>query len=88
MTSAGRFGTDAEERRHRFAIQRLAQNLDLRAEEIQPLYEEILGNITQTARIRDYLVILVSRQVTDSIRSRDLTTPEITSASTPARHPR
>lgn len=73
MASACRYENDAEERLHRQAIQRLAQDLGLPEDEIRRLYEEVLCGMGQGARIRDYLVVLVSRQVKDSIRSRSLT---------------
>ena len=74
MTFACRYENLSEERLHVEAIQRLAQDLDLRVEDIRELYETFLGGAKQEARIKDYLVILVSRQVRASIRSRGLST--------------
>jgi hypothetical protein len=61
-----------EERLHLHAIERLARELDLPQEDVRALYEEVLGRIRQEARIRDYLVVLVSHQVKDLIQSQDL----------------
>ena len=72
MTAVYQYENVVEERQHRAAIQRLAQDLDMRVEDIQEIYEEFLGSVKQEARIKDYLIILVSRQVRDSIRSRGL----------------
>ncbi len=65
------YENDSEVRLHFRAIQRLAQ---LPEKEIRGLYEEILCDISQGARIRDYLVILASRRVKDSIQGHRLIT--------------
>ena len=69
MAFACQYENDVEERLHLRAIQMLAQELELPEKEIRGLYEEILCDIAQQARIRDYLVILASRGVKDSIRN-------------------
>jgi len=46
----------------------------MRTEDVRGLYEEFLSGVKQTARIKEYLAILVSRQVKNSIRSRGSTT--------------
>ena len=74
MTSTYQYGNAAEERQHLDAIQRIAQDLDMRVEEIREIYEEFLGGVKQQAKIKDYLIILVSRQVKDAIRNRGLPT--------------
>ena len=74
MTAAYHYENITEERQHLDAIQRLAQDLDLQVEEIREIYEECLGGVKQHAKIKDYLIILVCRQVKDSIRSRGLPT--------------
>jgi hypothetical protein len=73
MTSVCHYENATEERLHLSAIQKLARDLNQREEDVQVLYEEILGGMSQRARIKNYLVILVSCKVRESIRSRALT---------------
>jgi len=74
MTSTCRYEDDKEASLHFHAIQQLAKDLGLRMEDVQGLYEEFLSGVKKTARIKDYLTILVSRQVKESIQSRGSTT--------------
>jgi len=46
----------------------LAGELGMPEKEIRELYEEFLCSIKEGARIKDYLTVLVSRNVRDSIR--------------------
>jgi hypothetical protein len=46
----------------------LAEDLGMPEEEIRSVYEAFYCSISEGARIRDYLVVLVSRNVRDSIR--------------------
>jgi hypothetical protein len=46
----------------------LARDLRIPEEEIQTLYETMLCSLRERARIKDYLAILVSRNVKDMIR--------------------
>jgi hypothetical protein len=46
----------------------LARDLDRPEEEIRRNYETILCSLKERARIKDYLVILVSRNVKDMIK--------------------
>jgi hypothetical protein len=68
MASVCQYDNDAEERQHSKAIQMLAGQLGMPEKEIRELYEEFLCNIKEGARIKDYLTVLVSRNVRDSIR--------------------
>jgi len=57
-------GIDARERpKHASCIARLALETRRPVEEIAPLYGEVLRYMNGQARIRDYLPILVSRNV-------------------------
>ena len=62
------YENEAEQKRHSKAIQMLAREAAVPEEEIRRLYEDILCRINEGARIKDYLVILVSRNVKDLIR--------------------
>jgi hypothetical protein len=46
----------------------LAKNLRIPEEEPQILYEEVLSSLKERARIKDYLAILVGRNVKDMIK--------------------
>ena len=70
MKSACRYDNPVEERQHLQAIHKLAKDLGQREDKVHKLYEEMLIGLKEEARIKDYLTILVSRQVRDSIRGR------------------
>jgi len=56
--------TSSEERsKHLRIIGRLANEVHRSVDEIEPLYEDILAHMKNTASIQDYLPILVSRRV-------------------------
>ena len=67
MTLACQYESDMERRRHHEAIQALSQKLGKPEEDVRTLYETVLCSIKEGAKIKDYLVILVSRSVRDSI---------------------
>lgn len=68
MASSCVYDNDADRKQHSRAIQRLAEDLLIPEEEIQILYEEMLCSLKEGARIKDYLVILVSRNVKGMIK--------------------
>jgi len=68
MATACLYGNDAERKQHSKAIQMLAEEFGIPEDEIRSVYEDIYSGIREGAKIRDYLVILVSRNVRDSIR--------------------
>jgi hypothetical protein len=72
MAGVCQYDNDAEERQHSKAIQMLAKELGAPESEIRRLYEEILCSIKGGARIKDYLTVLVSRNVKDVIRRGSL----------------
>jgi hypothetical protein len=63
MAAVCLYDNDEEERQHSKAIQMLAKELGMPEQEIRGLYEEILCSIKEGARIKDYLTVLVSRNV-------------------------
>ncbi len=67
MAAACTYENDTEQRLHSQAIQMLARDLGRPEEEIRRNYETILCSLKERARIKDYLVILVSRNVKDMI---------------------
>jgi len=68
MAGVCQYDNDAEERQHSQAIHMLAGELGMPEKQIRELYEEILCSIKEGARIKDYLTVLVSRNVRASIR--------------------
>jgi IS5 family transposase len=49
-------------------MEMLAKEFNIPEEEIQRLYETMLCRLKERARIKDYLVLLVSRNVKDMIK--------------------
>jgi hypothetical protein len=64
------YKNESEMRQHQAAISQLAQNLHASEVGVKPLYEIILSRFNRTARIREYLSVLVSRQVKDYFKKR------------------
>ena len=60
-----------ERKQHSRAMQRLAEDLHIPEEEIQILYETVLCSLKERARIKDYLAILVCRDVKARIKKGD-----------------
>ena len=52
---------DAE--RHAAAIERLAASAQVRPEDVRPLYEQVLAEMLNEARIKTYLSIFTARRV-------------------------
>ena len=59
---------DADRKQHSRAIRMLAKDLGIPEEEIQIIYETMLCSLKERARIKDYLVILISRNVKNMIK--------------------
>ena len=72
MATACRYENDEEEKRHFKAILMLAEDLGLPEAEIRSLYEAFFCSISEEARIKDYLVVIVSRNVRDFVRRGQL----------------
>jgi hypothetical protein len=68
VASAFLYESDSDRRLYFSAVQMLAKELDIPEEEIRIFYERMLCSLKEKARITDYLVILVSRRVKDTIR--------------------
>jgi hypothetical protein len=68
VATARLYENDADRQQHYRAIQMLAMDSGVAEEEIQALYETILGSFKEKARIKDFLVILVSRNVRDLVK--------------------
>jgi len=63
MATSFLYENDRDRMHHFRTIQRLAEDLQIPVAEIQILYETVLFNLIEKARVKDYLAILVSRNV-------------------------
>ncbi|HUO77901.1 MAG TPA: DUF3562 domain-containing protein [Thermodesulfovibrionales bacterium] len=68
MATSCLYDNDTDRRLHSSAIRMLAREFNVPEEEIQALYETMLSSLKESARIKDYLAVLVSRNVKDMIR--------------------
>ena len=59
------YKNETEAKQHHAAITHLAENLHRSELGVRPLYERVLARFNRTARIRDFLTVLVSRRVRD-----------------------
>lgn len=59
------YASNEERTQHLRIIGKLATEVSRSVDEIEPLYEDILAHLKNTASIQDYLPILVSRRVKD-----------------------
>jgi hypothetical protein len=64
------FFKKAEDERvkHAAAIDRIAASLQVPREEVAPVYERVLAELQQNARIRTFLAIFAARRVEQLIR--------------------
>ena len=62
------YSNEAEKKLHSNAIILLSEELAKPYTLIEPLYEEILSEMKQEARIKDYLALLVCRTIRDLAR--------------------
>lgn len=70
MVMVDLYGDEKEKSHHLAAMKALARDLGIQIEEIGALYERALEEIKKTARIKDYLPILASRQVKDLVHGK------------------
>jgi hypothetical protein len=60
---ASPYSNPDEQHQHERIIGNLATEVSRSVEEIEPLYEDILAHMKDTASVQDYLPIFVSRRV-------------------------
>jgi hypothetical protein len=53
---------------HRQVIEALAKEIDCPVEAVNEIYSSALGGLRSSARIKDYLVVLASKKVRDTLR--------------------
>jgi hypothetical protein len=72
MASILLYEDDIERKLHDRAVKRLAEDLSASEEEIRALYETELGRVKSHARIKDFLTVIVTREVKNLLRSARL----------------
>lgn len=71
MATSFIYENDKDRMQHSRAMQRLAKDLDIPEEEIRTIYETMLCSLRESARVKDYLAILVCRNVKAMIRGNN-----------------
>ena len=61
--------TEDEVTKHVLAIERIAASLHIPREEVQQLYERVLEEMQQKARIKDFLTIFAAKRVEQLLRT-------------------
>jgi len=69
MESVSLYENELEQRLHERAIEKLSRDIGRPVPEIRSVYETMLGRLREGARIKEYLVVLVSRNVKEMMRS-------------------
>lgn len=62
------YDDEAERQIHQHAMEILCREIILPEEEVRELYERELERLKETARVKDFLVVLVCRAVRDTLR--------------------
>jgi hypothetical protein len=65
------YDDDRDRLRHEASIDRLARDEGLPRNEVQALYERELAHLKASARVKDFLAILISRRVRNAIVQRE-----------------
>jgi hypothetical protein len=68
MNTVSLYGDETEERQHLNAIQMLSRDLKIPMDAISQLYESELGVLKQSAKVKDFLTLIVSRRVKEMIK--------------------
>jgi len=63
---------ESESKRHYFAILNLSKELKIPVEVLTESYEKKLKEITKTAKVRDYIVLLVMHDVRETLKEETL----------------
>lgn len=67
MCAAVLYETEFEKRRHLSAVHLLAMDLGISEDTIRQQYEDELKALTEHARIRDFLSVLVIKRIKDKV---------------------
>jgi hypothetical protein len=69
MCSAALYETEFEKHQHVSAVHLLATDLDISEDNIRQQYEDELKALSEHARIRDFLSVLVMKRIKDKLIS-------------------
>jgi hypothetical protein len=70
MNDLALYEDETEQKQHFSAIQKLVKDVSSSEEEIRPLYEGVLQEFKNEAKIRTFLSILVSKKVKEILHAR------------------
>jgi Protein of unknown function (DUF3562) len=70
LVNNGAHRDEKEDDQHAHAIQRLAQELHMSAEEIRPSYMGTLAVLRKDAKIKAFLPVLISRSIKERLQRR------------------
>jgi hypothetical protein len=62
------YDDEIEKRQHLNAIQMLSKDLEIPMDMVSQLYEVALGELRQNAKVKDFLIVFVSRRVREMIK--------------------
>lgn len=68
MNTVSLYDDEPEKRQHLHAIQMLARDMRIPMDVVRQLYEVELGGLKQEATVKDFLIVIVSRRVTEMIK--------------------
>jgi hypothetical protein len=68
MVNLCEYENDSEKGQHLRAMRKLSEDLHIPMKDVRDIYEEVLCKVRDGAKIKDFLVILVSRHVKELIK--------------------
>lgn len=70
MVNGALYENEKELAMHRNAIHDLSRESGLPEQEIGKIYEQNLGDLKRTAKVKDFLLVLTRRMVKETLRNR------------------
>lgn len=70
MVNGALYENEKELALHRSAIHDLSRESGLPEQEIGKIYEQNLGDLKRTAKVKDFLLVLTRRMVMETLRNR------------------
>lgn len=69
MSSIRLYEDEIEKKQHDLAVKKLAEDLSVSEEEIRTLYEKELERVKPRAKVKDFLTVIVTREVKNLLRN-------------------